>query len=94
MGTLGWMGVPEAARPGWWKGRVRTRRAGCCVTADGVANIQNQLIEWKDIFSRHRLRVSLEKTDVMWWDIEGKSCKYTWMGRSLSKETVLFTWME
>ena len=64
------------------------------VTANGVANIQNQLIEWKDIFSRHRLRVSLEKTEVMWWDIEGKSCKYTWMGRSLSKETVLFTWME
>ena len=49
------------------------------VTANGVANIQNQLIEWKDIFSRHRLRVSLEKTEVMWWDIEGKSCKYTWM---------------
>ena len=64
------------------------------VTADGVANNQDQLIEWKDIFSRHRLRVSLEKTEVMWWDIEGKSCKYTWMGRRLSKESVLFTWME
>ena len=64
------------------------------VTPDGVANIQNQLIEWKDIFSRHRLRVSLEKTEVMWWDIEGKSCKYTWMGRSLSKETVSFVYLD
>ena len=34
MGTQGWMGVPEAARPGWWKGRMRTRRAGCCVNRE------------------------------------------------------------
>ena len=35
-----------------------------------------------DIFSRHRLSVRLQKTEVMWWHIEGKSCKYAWMGRS------------
>ena len=28
------------------------------------------------------------------WDIGGKSCKYTRMGRRLSKETVLSTWVE
>ena len=36
------------------------------VVADGEANLLEQLIEWKDIFSRHGLRVRLEKTEVMW----------------------------
>ena len=30
------------------------------------ANLQEQLIEWKDIFSRYGLRVRLETTEVMW----------------------------
>jgi hypothetical protein len=32
------------------------------------AGLQEQLIvtEWKDMFSRHGLRVSWEKTEVMW----------------------------
>ena len=29
-------------------------------------NLQEQLIKWKDIFSRHGLRVRLVKTEVMW----------------------------
>ena len=32
------------------------------VVADGEANLQEQLIEWKDIFSRHGLRLSWEKS--------------------------------
>ena len=40
--------------------------AGLAVVADGEANLQEQLNEWKDIFSRHRLRVRLVKTGVMW----------------------------
>ena len=36
------------------------------VVEDGEANLQEQLIEWKDIFSRHGLRVRLVKTEVMW----------------------------
>ena len=39
---------------------------GLAVVADGEANLQEQLIEWKDIFSRHGLRVRLVKTEVMW----------------------------
>ena len=36
------------------------------MVADGEANLPEQLIEWKDIFSRHGLRVRLVKTEVMW----------------------------
>ena len=39
---------------------------GLAVVADGEVNLQEQLIEWKDIFSRHGLRVRLVKTEVMW----------------------------
>ena len=39
---------------------------GLVAVADGEAALQEQLIEWKDIFSRHGLRVRLEKTEVMW----------------------------
>ena len=39
---------------------------GLAVVEDGEANVQTQLIEWKDIFSRHGLRVRLVKTEVMW----------------------------
>ena len=38
---------------------------GLAVVADGEANVQERLIEWKDIFSRHGLRVSLENIEVM-----------------------------
>ena len=36
---------------------------GRAVLADGEATLQEHLIEWKDIFSRHG---RLEKTEVMW----------------------------
>ena len=36
------------------------------VVADEETDLQEQLIEWKDMFNRHGLRVSLEKTEVMW----------------------------
>ena len=36
------------------------------MVADGEANLQEQLNEWKDIFSRHGLRVRLVETEVMW----------------------------
>ena len=39
---------------------------GLALVSDGEANLQEQLIEWKDIFSKHGLRVCLEKTGVMW----------------------------
>ena len=36
------------------------------VVADSEADLQECLGEWKEIFGRHRLRVSLEKTEVLW----------------------------
>ena len=36
------------------------------VVADSEADLQGQLVEWKEIFGRHGLRVSLEKTAVLW----------------------------
>ena len=38
---------------------------GLAVVADGEATLQEQLIEWKGVFSRHGLTVRLEKTVVM-----------------------------
>ena len=40
--------------------------AGLAVVEDGEANLQEQLIEWKEIFSRRGLIVLLVKTEVMW----------------------------
>ena len=36
------------------------------VVANSEADLQEQLVEWKEIFSKHGLRVSLEKTEVLW----------------------------
>ena len=35
------------------------------VVADSVEELQEQLVEWKEIFGRHGQRVSLEKTEVL-----------------------------
>ena len=67
---------------------------GLAMVVDWKADLQEQLIEWEDIFSRHGLRGTLEKTGVILGGREGNSWKYTWMWKSLSKETVLYTWKE
>ena len=36
------------------------------VVADSEADLQEQLVEWKEIFGKHGLRVGLEKTEVLW----------------------------
>ena len=36
------------------------------VVADREAHIQERLVDWKEIFGVHGLRVSLEKTEVLW----------------------------
>ena len=36
------------------------------VVADGKADLQEQVIDWKGYFSRHGLRTSVEKTTTMW----------------------------
>ena len=36
------------------------------VVADSEADLQERLVDWKEIFGKHELRVSLEKTEVLW----------------------------
>ena len=36
------------------------------VVADSEADHQERLVDWKEIFDKHELRVSLEKTEVLW----------------------------
>ena len=36
------------------------------VVADSEADLQEHLVDWKEIFGKHGLIVSLEKTDVIW----------------------------
>ena len=52
---------------------------GLAVVADGEAALQEQLIQWKDILSRHGLRVRLEKTEVMWVGHRKKGSIYSWI---------------
>ena len=36
------------------------------VVADSEADLQEMLVEWKEIYDKHGLRVSLQKTEVLW----------------------------
>ena len=64
------------------------------VVANGEANVQEQLIEWKDIFSRLGLSVSLEKTEVMWVGHRRKELKIHLDGKKLKQRDILSTWTE
>ena len=39
---------------------------GLAVVVDSEADLQEQLVDWKEIFGKHGLRVSLEKMEVLW----------------------------
>jgi len=36
------------------------------MVADGEADLQEQLVEWKDVLSRHEVIINLETIEVMW----------------------------
>ena len=36
------------------------------VVADSESDLQERLVDWKEIIGKHGLRVSLEKTEVLW----------------------------
>ena len=36
------------------------------VVADSEANLQERLVDWKEIFGKHGQKISLEKTEVLW----------------------------
>ena len=43
------------------------------IVVDSEADLQDRLVEWKEIFGRYGLRVSLEKTEVFWVGQQKKS---------------------
>ena len=36
------------------------------VVADSEADLQERLVDWKEIFGKHGVRVNLEKKEVLW----------------------------
>ena len=65
------------------------------MVADVEAGLQEQLIvtEWKDMFGRHGLRVSWEKTDVM-WVVQRRRVGNTPGWEEALAETILYTTVE
>ena len=43
------------------------------VVADSEADLQKRLVDWKEIFGKYGLRVSLEKTKVLWFREQKKN---------------------
>ena len=48
----------------------------CAVVADSETDLQERLVEWKEIFGRHGLRVKLEKTEVLWTGHQKKRSRW------------------
>ena len=56
------------------------------VVADSEADLQERLVEWKKIFSKHGLRVSLEKTEVLWVGHQTKDLDISLDGKKLNQQ--------
>ena len=54
------------------------------VVADGEADLQERLVDWKEIFGKHGLRVSLEKTEVLWVGLQRKDLDIRLDGKKLN----------
>ena len=54
------------------------------VVADSEADLQERLVDWKEIFGKYGLRVSLEKTGYFWSGSRKKILTYDWMGKKLN----------
>ena len=44
---------------------ISSRKRVPVVVADDEADLLDRLVEWKEIFGNHRLRLSLEKKEVL-----------------------------
>ena len=54
-------------------------------TPDGETDMQEQLIDWNNMFRRHGPRVSLEKTEVMWVGQSRKQLEIHMDGKKLKQ---------
>ena len=55
------------------------------VVADSEADLQELLVDWKEIFGKHGLRVSLEKTEVLWVGQQKKDLDIRQDGKKLNQ---------
>ena len=55
------------------------------VVADSEADLQERLVEWKGIFGKHGLRVSLEKMKVFWVGQQNKDLDIRLDGKKLNQ---------
>ena len=55
------------------------------VVADSEADLQERLVDWKEIFGKHGLRVSLEKTKVLWVGLQKKYLNIRLDGKKLNQ---------
>ena len=56
------------------------------VVADSEADLQERLVDWKEIFGKHGLRVSLEKTEVLWVGQQKKDLDIRLDGKKLNQQ--------
>ena len=55
------------------------------LVADREADLQERLVDWKEIFGKHGLRVSLEKTEVLWVGHQKKDIEIRLDGKKLNQ---------
>ena len=55
------------------------------LVADSEADLQERLVDWKEIFGKHGLRVSLEKTEVLWVGHQKKDIEIRLDGKKLNQ---------
>ena len=55
------------------------------VVVDSEADLQERLVDWKDIFGKHGLRVSLEKMEVLWVGQQKKDLDVRLDGKKLNQ---------
>ena len=60
----------------------------CAVVADSETDLQERLVEWKEIFGRHGLRVNLEKTEVLWTGHQKKDLDNRLDGKKLNQQDI------
>ena len=53
--------------------------------ADSEADVQERLVDWKEIFGKKGLRVNLEKTEVLWVGQQKKDIDIRLDGKKLSQ---------
>ena len=53
---------------------------------DSEADLQERLLDWKEIFDKHELRVSLEKTGVIWVEQQKKDLDIRLDGKKLNQQ--------